>query len=84
MTAPWSAEEFEGKLRGKSSSYHINHPFHVMMAEGRLSRSQLQGWVANRFITKSRSRSKMQQSCRTAMTARFAASGFCEFWTTTG
>ena len=47
--APWSKEEFEDKLRGKSSSYHIHHPFHVMMAEGKLTKKQLQGWVANRF-----------------------------------
>ena len=46
---PWSAQEFEARLRGKSSSYHIHHPFHVMMAEGQLTRAQLQGWVANRF-----------------------------------
>lgn len=47
--APWSKAEFEEKLRGKSGSYHIHHPFHVMMAEGKLSKRQLQGWVANRF-----------------------------------
>lgn len=47
--APWSQQEFEDRLRGKSSSYHIHHPFHVMMAEGRLTKQQLQGWVANRF-----------------------------------
>jgi pyrroloquinoline-quinone synthase len=46
---PWSAEEFEAKLRGKSSSYHIHHPFHVLMAQGRLNERQLRGWVANRF-----------------------------------
>lgn len=46
---PMSREEFEARLRGKSASYHIHHPFHVMMAEGRLTRAQLQGWVANRF-----------------------------------
>jgi pyrroloquinoline-quinone synthase len=46
---PWSAQEFEARLRGKSTSYHIHHPFHVMMAEGQLTRAQLQGWVANRF-----------------------------------
>ena len=46
---PWSAEEFETRLRGKSTSYHIHHPFHVMMAEGKLTREQLQGWVVNRF-----------------------------------
>ncbi|WP_332672054.1 pyrroloquinoline-quinone synthase PqqC [Aromatoleum sp.] len=46
---PLSREEFEARLRGKSASYHIHHPFHVMMAEGKLTRAQLQGWVANRF-----------------------------------
>jgi pyrroloquinoline-quinone synthase len=46
---PWSAEEFETLLRGKSSSYHINHPFHLMMAQGKLNAAQLRGWVANRF-----------------------------------
>lgn len=46
---PWSAQEFEARLRGKGTSYHIHHPFHVMMAEGRLTPAQLRGWVANRF-----------------------------------
>ena len=47
--APWSQQEFEDKLRSRSSSYHIHHPFHVMMAEGKLTPTQLRGWVANRF-----------------------------------
>jgi pyrroloquinoline-quinone synthase len=47
--APWGKQEFEEKLRGKSSSYHINHPFHLMMAAGTLTPEQLRGWVANRF-----------------------------------
>jgi len=46
---PWSASEFETLLRGKSTSYHIHHPFHVMMAQGKLNAAQLRGWVANRF-----------------------------------
>ena len=45
----WSTEDFEAKLRDKGTSYHIYHPFHVMMAEGKLTQKQLQGWVANRF-----------------------------------
>ncbi|MCY7371166.1 MAG: pyrroloquinoline-quinone synthase PqqC [Polaromonas sp.] len=49
LPEPWSAEEFEAKLRGKSTNYHIHHPFHVMMAEGKLTPAQLRGWVANRF-----------------------------------
>ncbi|WP_417851954.1 pyrroloquinoline-quinone synthase PqqC [Thauera sinica] len=46
---PWSPQEFEARLRDKGAGYHIHHPFHVMMAQGRLTRAQLQGWVANRF-----------------------------------
>ena len=46
---PWSREEFEEKLREKGKGYHIYHPFHVMMYEGKLSKEQLQSWVANRF-----------------------------------
>ncbi len=49
MSAPWSREEFEEKLREKGKGYHIYHPFHVMMYEGKLTREQLQCWVANRF-----------------------------------
>ena len=42
-------EGFIGALRAQSQSYHSQHPFHVLMNEGRLSRPQIQGWVANRF-----------------------------------
>jgi pyrroloquinoline-quinone synthase len=45
----WSRAEFEAQLREQGSAYHINHPFHKLMAAGRLSRAQLQGWVANRY-----------------------------------
>ncbi|MBM4200049.1 MAG: pyrroloquinoline-quinone synthase PqqC [Gammaproteobacteria bacterium] len=48
-TTPWSREEFERRLRGRERFYHINHPYQVLMAEGRLSREQIQGWVINRF-----------------------------------
>jgi len=47
--APWSRAEFEEKLREKGRGYHIYHPFHVMMYEGKLTKEQLQAWVANRF-----------------------------------
>ncbi len=46
---PWSREEFEENLREKGKGYHIYHPFHVMMYEGKLTKEQLQSWVANRF-----------------------------------
>ena len=29
--------------------YHHQHPFHLMMHEGRLSRGQLQAWALNRY-----------------------------------
>ncbi len=46
---PWTREEFEARLREKGQGYHIYHPFHVMMYEGKLTKEQLQCWVANRF-----------------------------------
>jgi len=46
---PWTREEFEEKLRYKGQGYHIHHPIHVMMYEGKLSKEQLQCWVANRY-----------------------------------
>jgi len=45
----WSREEFEAKLRGMENKYHIHHPMHTLMNEGKLNQKQLQGWVANRF-----------------------------------
>lgn len=45
----WSQQEFEAKLREKGQGYHIYHPIHVMMYEGKLTQQQLQCWVANRF-----------------------------------
>nr|AIN44339.1 PqqC [Pseudomonas putida] len=44
-----SPAEFEQALRAKGAYYHIHHPYHVAMYEGRASREQIQGWVANRF-----------------------------------
>ena len=35
MSAPWARKEFEDKLREKGKGYHIYHPFHVMMYEGK-------------------------------------------------
>jgi pyrroloquinoline-quinone synthase len=45
----WSREEFERTLREKESRYHVHHPFHIMMNEGKLTPEQIRGWVANRF-----------------------------------
>ncbi|MEU6644478.1 pyrroloquinoline-quinone synthase PqqC [Saccharomonospora sp. NPDC046836] len=42
-------ESFVAALRAQSQRYHDQHPFHVTMNEGRLSKHQVQGWVGNRF-----------------------------------
>ncbi len=52
QTAPRGSTDVDGfveALRAQSRAYHDQHPFHVRMNTGRLSRRQLQGWVANRF-----------------------------------
>jgi pyrroloquinoline-quinone synthase len=47
---PWSRQEFEQRLRDMERYYHINHPYHVLMHQGTLTKPQIQGWVANRFF----------------------------------
>ena len=46
---PWSREEFESRLRAQGRSYHIHHPFNVMLNSGRAEPDQIRAWVANRF-----------------------------------
>ncbi|KDB06049.1 Pyrroloquinoline-quinone synthase [Burkholderia sp. lig30] len=46
---PWSAAEFETRLRALESRYHIHHPFNRLLNSGRCSPEQIRGWVANRF-----------------------------------
>ncbi|MEY8879452.1 MAG: pyrroloquinoline-quinone synthase PqqC [Leptothrix sp. (in: b-proteobacteria)] len=49
-TAPaWTATEFEAQLREQGKSYHIHHPFNVMLNTGKATPAQIRGWVANRF-----------------------------------
>ncbi len=45
----WSRAEFYEQLRAKRASYHLEHPFQVLMNDGKLSPAQLRGWVLNRF-----------------------------------
>ena len=45
----WSREYFELKLRERGKSYHIHHPFNVMLNGGRATPEQVRGWVANRY-----------------------------------
>jgi len=46
---PWTAVEFEARLRERGRAYHIHHPYNVMLNGGRASREQVRGWVANRW-----------------------------------
>ena len=48
-TKPWSRQEFERRLRAKGDFYHIHHPYHQAMHQGRCTPEQIRGWVANRF-----------------------------------
>jgi pyrroloquinoline-quinone synthase len=45
----WDRETFEAKLRERGRSYHIHHPFNVMLNTGKANPEQIRGWVANRF-----------------------------------
>ena len=45
----WNRAEFEAQLRERGKSYHIHHPFNVMLNSGRATPEQVRGWVANRF-----------------------------------
>jgi len=54
-SAPLSALELEARLRRVGQErYHHQHPFHIMMHEGQLSRGQLQAWALNRYYYQSR------------------------------
>ncbi len=47
--APWTRDEFKCRLLAEGERYHIYHPFHKAMNEGKMNREQIQGWVYNRF-----------------------------------
>jgi pyrroloquinoline-quinone synthase len=49
LTRPLDADSLAVALRSFSGSYYAGHPFHQLMHEGRLTKRQLQGWVANRL-----------------------------------
>jgi pyrroloquinoline-quinone synthase len=49
------AESFVDRLRRAGERrYHDRHPFHLLMHAGRLSRTQLQQWVLNRYYYQTR------------------------------
>ena len=49
MQKPWTRKEFEEKLREKGKGYHIYHPFHVMMYEGKVIKRTATKLGSNRF-----------------------------------
>jgi len=50
-----SAQELEARFwRVGKERYHHQHPFHLMMHEGQLSRGQMQAWALNRYYYQSR------------------------------
>ena len=48
-TTAWTRDQFEARLRERGKSYHIHHPFNVMLNGGKATREQVRGWVANRY-----------------------------------
>jgi pyrroloquinoline-quinone synthase len=47
-------DELRARLRAVGKErYHHQHPFHLMMHEGRLTRGQLQAWALNRYYYQS-------------------------------
>src|SRR3954471_3654941 len=49
LDRPLAPDALVAALRGFHGSYYVEHPFHQLMHDGKLSRRQLQGWVANRL-----------------------------------
>jgi pyrroloquinoline-quinone synthase len=47
--APWTASEFEARLRRLEAGYHTHHVFNLRLNGGELQPFQLRGWVANRY-----------------------------------
>jgi coenzyme PQQ biosynthesis protein C len=49
-----TAAELEARLRQIGADcYHHQHPFHLLMHEGKLSRGQMQAWALNRYYYQS-------------------------------
>ena len=50
MKAPLTPDELEASLRQIGAKrYHIHHPFHRALHDGKLSRGQVQAWALNRY-----------------------------------
>ncbi len=52
---PLPTAELERQLRAIGAErYHDKHPYHLLLHEGKLNRTQMQAWVLNRFYYQSR------------------------------
>ncbi|HEX6533635.1 MAG TPA: pyrroloquinoline-quinone synthase PqqC [Gemmatimonadaceae bacterium] len=49
LERPLAPADLVAALEAFHASYYVEHPFHRLMHEGKLSQRQLQGWVANRL-----------------------------------
>jgi coenzyme PQQ biosynthesis protein C len=50
IESPLTPDQLETTLRAVGEErYHINHPFHRLMVDGRLTRGQMQAWALNRY-----------------------------------
>lgn len=49
LMRPLAPDDLVASLEAFHGSYYASHPFHTLMHEGRLTKRQLQGWVANRL-----------------------------------
>ena len=49
LDRPLPPAELEAALRSFHGSYYVQHPFHRLMYEGKLTPRQFQGWAANRL-----------------------------------
>jgi pyrroloquinoline-quinone synthase len=55
LDLPLTIEELRARLRAVGEQrYHHQHPFHLLMHEGKLTKGQLQAWVLNRYYYQSR------------------------------
>jgi len=55
LSATLTQGEFLERLRAEGAKrYHDQHPFHIAMHAGQLSKAQIQGWVLNRFYYQTR------------------------------
>jgi pyrroloquinoline-quinone synthase len=83
LTEPLAADDLVASLRSLSTSYYANHPFHALMHEGRLTRRQLQGWVANRLAYQRaipRKDAAILSNCPDPDVRREPARGGIEMW----